>query len=65
MKAEGNPPFVRGPGLCDQIKRARSHEEIDALLMKGTYFDDAKSVTRRRWARLANRRRQQVKSSID
>lgn len=47
-------------GLCDMIKRARSDEEVGALLIQGTYFENASGITRRRWARLAERRNKQL-----
>lgn len=47
-------------GLIDRIRRAKTPVEIDALLREGQSYATANDKTKRRWARIAKQRREEV-----
>ena len=57
-------PYVKGPGVCDLIKKAKTGTEVERLLWEGkNQKDDASEVTRRRWGRLADRRLKEIEAA--
>ena len=47
-------------GLIDRIRKAETWNDISLLLMEGDAYEKASSKTKRRWKKVAQKRKQEL-----